>query len=191
MSRIGNLKIVLPEKVDVIFNRESGEITVKGPRGEVDDIFLNGFEIVKEDIFITVKINSQKNICGKEDSFQGLYRTILQNMIIGVTKGFEKKLELIGVGYKAVMNGTNILELDLGYSHKILFVLPKEIVCKVENEKGKNIIVVLNGNEKYLVGQIAAKIKSLRSVEPYKGKGFRYLGETIKLKAGKTTATKK
>ena len=152
---------------------------------------MNGFEIVKEDIFITVKIKPQKDNCGKEDSFQGLYRTILQNMIIGVTKGFEKKLELIGVGYKAVMNGTNILELDLGYSHKILFVLPKEIVCKVENEKGKNIIVVLNGNEKYLVGQIAAKIKSLRSVEPYKGKGFRYLGETIKLKAGKTTATKK
>ena len=143
MSRIGNLKIVLPEKVDVIFNRESGEITVKGPRGEVDDIFLNGFEIVKEDIFITVKINSQKNNCGKEDSFQGLYRTILQNMIIGVTKGFEKKLELIGVGYKAVMNGHNILELDLGYSHKILFVLPKEVVCRVENEKGKDIIIIL------------------------------------------------
>ena len=176
MSRIGNLKIILPEKVDVVFNRESGEITVKGPRGEVYDIFLNGFEIVKED---------------KEDSFQGLYRTILQNMIIGVTKGFEKKLELIGVGYKAVMNGHNILELDLGYSHKILFVLPKEVICTVEAEKGKNIIIVLNGNEKYLVGQIAAKIKSLRSVEPYKGKGFRYLGETIKLKAGKTTQTKK
>ena len=174
MSRIGNLKIVLPEKVDVIFNRESGEITVKGPRGEVYDIFLNGFEIVKEDIFITVKINSQKNNCGKEDSFQ-----------------VEKKLELIGVGYKAVMNGHNILELDLGYSHKILFVLPKEVICTVEAEKGKNIIIVLNGNEKYLVGQIAAKIKSLRSVEPYKGKGFRYLGETIKLKAGKTTQTKK
>ena len=148
MSRIGNLKIVLPEKVDVIFNRETGEIAVKGPRGEVDDIFLNGFEIVKEDNFITVKINSQKDNYGKEDSFQGLYRTILQNMIIGVTKGFEKKLELIGVGYKAVMNGTNILELDLGYSHKVLLVLPKEVVCKVENEKGKNIVIVLNGNEK-------------------------------------------
>ena len=191
MSRIGNLKIVLPEKVDVVFNRESGEIAVKGPRGEVDDIFLNGFEFVKEDNFITVKIKSQKDNYGKEDSFQGLYRTILQNMIIGVTKGFEKKLELIGVGYKAVMNGPNILELDLGYSHKVLFVLPKEIVCKVEAEKGKNIIIILSGNEKYLVGQIAAKIKSLRSVEPYKGKGFRYLGETIKLKAGKTTAAKK
>ena len=89
------------------------------------------------------------------------------------------------------MIGPNILELDLGYSHKVLFVLPKEIVCKVEAEKGKNIIIVLSGNEKYLVGQIAAKIKSLRSVEPYKGKGFRYLGETIKLKAGKTTAAKK
>lgn len=191
MSRIGNLKIILPEKVDVVFSKKSGEVVVKGPRGEINDIFLNGFDIVRVDNIITIKIESQKNNLGKENSFQGLYRTLLQNMIIGVTKGFEKKLELIGVGYKAAMNGTNILDLDLGYSHKVLFILPKEVTCRVEAEKGKNIVVVLSGNNKCLVGQIAAKIKSLRSVEPYKGKGFRYLGEIIKLKAGKTAATKK
>jgi large subunit ribosomal protein L6 len=109
-------------------------------------------------------------------------------MIIGVSSGFEKKLELIGVGYKANMITNNVLELDLGYSHKVLFCIPKELTCKVEAQKGKNIIVILSGSDKFLVGQIASKIRDLRPVEPYKGKGFRYLGEYVRIKAGKTAS---
>ena len=138
-----------------------------------------------------VEIETTEDVGGKTSAFQGLYRVLLQNMIDGVTKGFEKKLELIGVGYKANMLSQNVLELDLGFSHKILFVLPTGITCTVNMEKGKNITMNVSGNNKCLVGQIASNLRMLRPVEPYKGKGFRYVKEVVIRKAGKTVASKK
>ena len=123
----------------------------------------------------------------KYKSFHGLYRALLNNMIIGVVEGFKKELELVGVGYKASVQD-NVLELSLGYSHSIFFSVPPEITVKAETAKGKNPIVCLEGIDKQLVGQVAAKLKSLRKVEPYKGKGIRFVGEQIRRKVGKATA---
>src|SRR5690606_23319067 len=117
----------------------------------------------------------------------GLYRSLIHNMIQGVSEGYVLKLELVGVGFKATVQGQH-LDLSLGYSHTILFVLPKEVAIKAETEKGKNPIITLEGIDKQLVGQVAAKIRSLRKVEPYKGKGIRFVGEEIRRKAGKTSA---
>ena len=191
MSRIGNLKITIPDNVEVIFNKNSGKIEVKGPKGILHDTFLNGFNLIQKDKILQVEIEKKEDNVGKTNAFQGLYRVLLQNMIDGVTKGFEKKLELIGVGYKANMLSQNVLELDLGFSHKVIFVLPTSILCTVKAEKGKNIIIIISGNNKCLVGQVASNIRMLRPVEPYQGKGFRYINERVNLKAGKTVDSKK
>ncbi len=191
MSRIGKLKIIKPDGVEIVFNRSSGEVQVKGPKGILRDTFLNGFNLIQDDKMLHVEIETTEDVVAKTSAFQGLYRVLLQNMIDGVTKGFEKKLELIGVGYKANMLSQNVLELDLGFSHKIIFVLPAGIACVVNWEKGKNIIIVISGNNKCLVGQIASNLRMLRPVEPYKGKGFRYVNEDVIRKAGKTVASKK
>lgn len=191
MSRIGKLKIIKPDGVEIAFNRNSGEVQVKGPKGTLSDTFLNGFNLIQDDKMLHVEIETTEDCVAKTSAFQGLYRVLLQNMIDGVTKGFEKRLELIGVGYKANMLSQNVLELDLGFSHKILFVLPAGIACTVNWEKGKNIIIVISGNNKCLVGQIASNLRMLRPVEPYKGKGFRYVNEYVIRKAGKTVASKK
>jgi large subunit ribosomal protein L6 len=191
MSRIGKLKIIKPDGVEIVFNRSSGEVQVKGPKGILRDTFLNGFNLIQDDKMLHVEIETTEDVVAKTSAFQGLYRVLLQNMIDGVTKGFEKKLELIGVGYKANMLSQNVLELDLGFSHKIIFVLPAGIACAVNWEKGKNIIIVISGNNKCLVGQIASNLRMLRPVEPYKGKGFRYVNEDVIRKAGKTVTSKK
>ncbi|MBQ2349803.1 MAG: 50S ribosomal protein L6 [Cytophagales bacterium] len=192
MSRIGKLKIVKLDNVEIMFDKNSGEVQVKGPKGVLRDTFLNGFNLIQDDKVLHVEIEKKDDSnVEKVSAFQGLYRALLQNMIDGVTKGFSKKLELIGVGYKASMTSANVLELDLGFSHKVLFVLPTGISCTVNGEKGKNIIVVISGNNKCLVGQIASNLRMLRPVDPYKGKGFRYVGEVVRLKAGKTVSSKK
>jgi large subunit ribosomal protein L6 len=163
MSRVGNIKIVKPNGVDVKYNKENDIIEVKGPKGALSHCF-NGILFNVDNDFISIHIDSNKVGQCESNKLHGLYRVLLNNMIIGVSSGFEKKLELIGVGYKANMITDNVLELDLGYSHKVLFCIPKELTCKVEAQKGKNIIVILSGTDKFLVGQIASKIKELRPV---------------------------
>jgi len=187
MSRVGNIKIEKPSNVEVKFDKANDLIEVKGPKGSLKSCF-NGIILDIEGNYISVKIDEKKVKQGESNKLHGLYRVLLNNMLVGVSSGFEKKLELIGVGYKAAMVTNNVLELDLGYSHKVLFCIPKEITCKVDAQKGKNIIIILSGSYKSLVGQIASKIRDLRPVEPYKGKGFRYVGEYVRIKAGKTAS---
>ncbi|MFN8437982.1 MAG: 50S ribosomal protein L6 [Cytophagales bacterium] len=183
MSRIGKKPIDIPAKVEVTIDK-GNVVTVKGPKGSLSQ---------KVDVDILVKVEDGKVLVERPTdqkrhrAMHGLYRALLQNMLVGVSEGYSLKLELVGVGYKATVNGSN-LDLSLGFSHTIVFVLPKEISAKAETEKGKNPIITLEAIDKQLVGQVAAKIRSLRKVEPYKGKGIRFVGEQIRRKAGKTSA---
>ncbi len=161
-------------------------VTVKGPKGTLS-------QEVSPDITLEVKDNqvvlNRPTDSKRHKSLHGLYRALVNNMVVGVTEGYKKELELVGVGYKATNQG-QVLELSLGYSHSIYFALPQEISVKTETPKGKNPLVTLEGINKELIGQIAAKIKSFRSVEPFKGKGVRFVGENVRRKAGKTAAKK-
>lgn len=185
MSRIGKKPINIPAGVTVDVSAH-GLVTVKGPKGSLT-------QDVNPDI--EVKIEGQEVIVARpteskrHKSMHGLYRSLINNMVIGVSEGYKKDLELVGVGYKATNQG-QILELNLGYSHSIFFALPKSISLKTETPKGKNPIITLEAIDKELIGQIAAKIKSLRKVEPYKGKGVRFVGEQVRRKAGKTAGKK-
>jgi len=181
MSRIGKQPITIPAGVTVSVNA-ANEVTVKGPKGELK-------QPIDRDITISVN-EGQMEVTRPTDQIRhramhGLYRAILSNMVKGVTDGFEKKLELVGVGYKAVNTG-NILDLALGYSHNIIFEIPKELTVETKTEKGANPIITLQGIDRQLLGQVAAKIRSLRKPEPYKGKGVKYVGEFIRRKAGKS-----
>jgi large subunit ribosomal protein L6 len=183
MSRIGKLPISLPTGVQVEVGNDN-TVTVKGPKGTLTtpvdrDITLNN----ADGQLVVERPTEQK----RHKAMHGLYRSLINNMIVGVSEGFEHKLELVGVGYKAAMAGTT-LELSLGYSHNIFLALPKEVTATALTEKGKNPIVTLNSIDKQLLGQVAAKIRSLRKVEPYKGKGVRFVGEVIRRKAGKTAS---
>jgi len=183
MSRIGKKPIDIPAKVEVSVDK-GNVVTVKGPKGVLTQ---------KVDADILIKIEDGKVLVERPTdqkrhrALHGLYRALLQNLITGVNEGYVLKLELVGVGFKATVQGQN-LDLSLGYSHTILFMCPKEVAIKAETEKGKNPVITLEGIDKQLVGQVAAKIRSLRKVEPYKGKGIRFVGETIRRKAGKTSA---
>lgn len=182
MSRIGKSPIKLPESVTVTISK--GLVRVKGPKGELE-------QQVDPAIIVTVEQNQvmleRKSEQKAHKAFHGLYRALLQNMVVGVSEGYKKTLELVGVGYKASAQN-NVLELNLGYSHGIHFAMPAEIKVSAEMAKGKNPLVHLEGIDKQLIGQVAAKIRTLRKVEPYKGKGIRFLGEQIRRKAGKTAA---
>ncbi len=186
MSRIGKKIISLPKGVSITTDN-SNVVTVKGPKGVLTqavhpDITLS----VEEEGIVVSRPTEQK----RHKAMHGLYRTIVNNMVTGVTAGFEKRMELVGVGYKAEAKG-NELELSLGFSHPIMFVLPKEIGVQTETLKGQNPKITLTGIDKQLLGQVAAKIRDIRSPEPYKGKGVRYVGEEIRRKAGKTGGKKK
>ncbi|MDX1904560.1 MAG: 50S ribosomal protein L6 [Thermonemataceae bacterium] len=184
MSRIGKKPITLPEKVTISI--EGTVVKVKGPKGELSQTIDRDMKVsVDNGILLVERPTEQK----RHKALHGLYRALLQNMIVGVTEGYKVNLELVGVGYKATANG-NILELALGYSHPIFFGLPPEIKASAITEKGKNPIVTLESIDKQLIGHIAAKLKSLRPVEPYKGKGIRFVGEQIRRKAGKTASKK-
>jgi large subunit ribosomal protein L6 len=180
MSRIGKKLIELPKGVTLTVGKDN-VIVVKGPKGELKQGI---------DRDITVEINeSQVSFTRPTDqirhrSLHGLYRALVANMVTGVTDGFKKEMELVGVGYKASNQG-NILDLSLGYSHNIIFEIPKELKVTTSQEKGDNPRIVLEGVDKQLLGQVAAKIRSLRKPEPYKGKGVKYKGEYIRRKAGK------
>ncbi|WP_114751425.1 50S ribosomal protein L6 [Pleomorphovibrio marinus] len=185
MSRIGKKPIDLPSGVTVDVS-DYNQVTVKGPKGTLS-------QEVSPDI--TVKVNDNQVVLARpteskrHKSLHGLYRALINNMVVGVNEGYKKELELVGVGYKASNQG-QVLELSLGYSHNIFFALPQEIAVKTETPKGKNPLVTLEGINKELIGQVAAKIKSFRSVEPFKGKGVRFVGEKVRRKAGKTAAKK-
>jgi large subunit ribosomal protein L6 len=180
MSRIGKKLIELPKGVTLTVGKDN-VIVVKGPKGEL-----------KQDIDrdITVEVNeNQVSFSRPTDQIRhramhGLYRALVANMVVGVTEGFKKEMELVGVGYKASNQG-NLLDLSLGYSHNIIFEIPKELKVTTSQEKGDNPRIVLEGVDKQLLGQVAAKIRSLRKPEPYKGKGVKYKGEFIRRKAGK------
>jgi large subunit ribosomal protein L6 len=183
MSRIGKLPISLPTGVQVEVGNDN-TVTVKGPKGTLTTPVDRDIILTNADGQLVVERPTEQK---RHKAMHGLYRSLLNNMVVGVSNGFEHKLELVGVGYKATMAGTT-LELSLGYSHNIFLALPKEVTATALTEKGKNPIVTLNSIDKQLLGQVAAKIRSLRKVEPYKGKGVRFVGEVIRRKAGKTAS---
>ncbi len=183
MSRIGKTPIKLPSDVTIDVASDN-LVTVKGPKGTLTQEVNPDIEVaVKEGDIVLKRPTEQK----RHKAMHGLYRSLLNNMVTGVSQGFKKELELVGVGYKASAQG-NILELNLGFSHNIFIAIPGELSVKAETPKGKNPTVTLEGIDKQLIGQVAAKIKSFRRVEPYKGKGIRFAGEVVRRKAGKTAA---
>jgi large subunit ribosomal protein L6 len=180
MSRIGKQPVVLPKGVTVTVG-EHNLLTVKGPKGELK-------QAIDRDIIVEVKdghVEFQRPTDQiRHRALHGLYRSLVSNMVKGVTEGYVRKLELIGVGFKASSQG-NLLDLALGYSHNIIFEIPKELKLATEQNKGENPKITLEGVDKQLIGQVAAKIRGLRKPEPYKGKGVRYVGEVVRKKAGK------
>ncbi len=179
MSRIGNNPISIPEGVSVEVN--GSIITVKGQKGEMNQTFDGVSFDVSSDTII-VKRNSESK---DHKSKHGLYRSIVSNMVTGVSKGFTLELELVGVGYRATSSGQK-LDLALGYSHTIVMNIAPEVKVECVNEKGSNPIIKLSSYDKQLVGHVAAKIRSFRRPEPYKGKGIKFVGEQIRRKAGKS-----
>ena len=182
MSRIGRKPVEVPKGVTITVGKDN-TISVKGPKGELK-------QAIDRDITVTVGEDGKVNLSRPTDQIRhramhGLYRSLISNMVKGVTEGYVKRLELVGVGYKAANQG-NLLDLSLGYSHNIVFDIPKELSVKTEQEKGKNPIIMLESIDKQLLGQVCAKIRSLRKPEPYKGKGVKFEGEVLRRKAGKS-----
>ncbi len=182
MSRIGKAPITIPSGVEITV--EGGEVKVNGPKGQLSQNIGSEITASIEEGILTVQRPTEQK---RHKALHGLYRSLIHNMVTGVTEGYSCKLELVGVGYKASVQG-NILELNLGYSHNIFLAIPTEIKVSAETTKGKNPIISLDSNDKQLLGQVAAKIRSLRKIEPYKGKGIRFVSEEIRRKAGKTAA---
>lgn len=180
MSRVGNAPINVPQGVEV--NITPTSVKVKGQKGELEQaIDADAVEVKLEEGVITL---SRKSEVADHRSKHGLYRALIQNMVIGVSEGYKKELELVGVGYRATTKG-QILEMIIGYSHPVAFEIPSEIKVSAATEKGQAPLVTLESHDKQLVGQVAAKIRSLRKPEPYKGKGIKYKDEYIRRKAGK------
>lgn len=180
MSRIGKLPIEIPAGVTITVGKDN-VVTVKGPKGEL-------FQSVAPSISVSVKDNHievTRATEEKEDrAMHGLYRSLINNMVVGVSNGYRKELELVGVGYRASHQG-QVLELSLGFTHPVFILLPKEIVLDTKSERNKNPLILLESCDKQLIGQVCAKIRSLRMPEPYKGKGVRFVGEQIRRKSGK------
>lgn len=181
MSRIGKAPISIPAGVEVEVSK-GNVVKVKGKNGELSQQVHPDITVKIEDGTLTVERPTNQP---RHRSFHGLYRSLIANMVVGVTEGFKKDLELVGVGYRANNTG-NLLELIIGYSHPVMFYIPDEVKVETVSEKGKNPIVKLSSADKQLLGQVAAKIRAFRKPEPYKGKGIRFVGEEIRRKAGKT-----
>ena len=181
MSRIGKQPVVYPQGVSITIGADN-VVTVKGPKGELK-------QAVDRDIKLEVKDGTLELLRPTDQirhkAMHGLYRSLVSNMVKGVTEGYAKKLELVGVGFKAANQG-NILDLALGYSHNIIFEIPKELKITTSQEKGQNPMINLESIDKQLLGQVCAKIRSLRKPEPYKGKGVKFAGEVLRRKAGKS-----
>ncbi|NLZ73139.1 MAG: 50S ribosomal protein L6 [Bacteroidales bacterium] len=183
MSRIGKLPITLPSSVTVNID-DSNLITIKGPKGEINQQIHPGMKLSVEDGVLSIERPSESL---NHKSLHGLYRSLMNNMIIGVSEGFRKELELVGVGFR-VTNTGQLLELSLGFSHPIYLQLCDEITVETKMERNKNPLIILESCDKQLLGQVCAKIRSFRTPEPYKGKGVRFVGEHIRRKSGKTAA---
>jgi large subunit ribosomal protein L6 len=182
MSRIGKLPISIPAGVEA--SMTNGILRVKGPKGELFQEITGAVSVEIAEGTITVSRSSEHK---DARSKHGLYRSLINNMIVGVSAGWTKNLEMIGVGYRAKAAGQQ-LEMTLGFSHPIIFELPEEVKVSAKAEKGENPTIMLESFDKQLIGQVAAKIRSLRAPEPYKGKGVRYVGEFVRKKAGKSAA---
>jgi large subunit ribosomal protein L6 len=183
MSRIGKAPITLPKGVEVAVG-ENNVVRVKGPKGELLQKIDSDMGIEIQDGVLTVTRPTEQK---RHKAMHGLYRALIANMIEGVSNGYKKELELVGVGYKATATG-QLLELAVGYSHPIIVQFPKEVKVSAEMLKGQNPKITLEANDKQLLGQVAAKVRSLRKPEPYKGKGIRYSDEYIRRKAGKSAS---
>jgi large subunit ribosomal protein L6 len=181
MSRIGKKPVDIPTGVTITVGKDN-EVTVKGPKGELK-------QMIDRDMIVDIQANTiefkRPTDQIRHRAMHGLYRSLINNMVIGVTTGFTKQLELVGVGYKAANTG-NLLDLALGYSHNIVLEVPKELKVTTIQEKGKNPIITLESSDKQLLGAVCAKIRSLRKPEPYKGKGVKFVGEILRRKAGKS-----
>ena len=181
MSRIGNQPISVPEGVSFDMS-SSNEVTVKGKLGELSLQITEPITVkINDDIVTLERPNDQKEARAKH----GLYRALIHNMVVGVSLGYTKELELVGVGYRASNKG-QLLELSLGFSHNIMMEICPEVKVETISEKGNNPIIKLISHDKQLIGMVAAKIRSMRKPEPYKGKGIKFVGEEIRRKAGKT-----
>ena len=180
MSRIGRSPIAIPAGVTVSVDK-ANVVKVKGPKGELTEKLDRDIKVEVEGAELKV-VRPTDQI--RHKALHGLYRAVIANMVKGVSEGFNRDLELVGVGFKATNQG-NVLDLSLGYSHNIIFDVPKELKVSTEMVKGKNPLIKLESYDKQLLGQVAAKIRSLRKPEPYKGKGVRYVGEVVRRKAGK------
>jgi large subunit ribosomal protein L6 len=186
MSRIGKMPIIIPDKVQVDVSK-GNFVTVVGPKGKMSRQLDPELSIKVEGNIISVdRPNDQR----RHRSMHGLTRSLINNMVVGVSEGYTIEQELVGVGYKANALD-NRLELAIGYSHDIIFIMPDEVTVTTETLKGKNPKIILHSHDKELVGLIAAKIRAFRKPEPYKGKGIKYVGETLRRKAGKTAAGQK
>ncbi|MFD1630878.1 50S ribosomal protein L6 [Pseudopedobacter beijingensis] len=185
MSRIGKAPISIPSGVTITVSKDN-QVTVKGPKGQLSQQVDSDITVEQEEGTLLVKRPSDQK---RHKALHGLYRALINNMVVGVTEGYKITQELVGVGYRASNNG-NILDLVLGFSHHVVFALPEEVKVTTTSEKGKNPTITLESIDKQLIGQVAAKIRSLRTPEPYKGKGIKFVGETLRRKAGKSASKK-
>ena len=184
MSRIGKAPIAIPAGVTV---KVSGDVvTVKGPKGELSQKINPDLQITVEDGQLTLARPSDDR---EHRAQHGLYRALIHNMVVGVSEGYRNEMELVGVGYRAAATG-QVLELSLGYSHAIYIKLPPEVKVEAKSERNKNPLIILESDDKQLLGQVCAKIRSLRKPEPYKGKGIKFVGEIIRRKSGKSASAK-
>ena len=181
MSRIGKAPIAIPAGVTVTVS-DKNLVTIKGPKGELSQQVDSDITVKQEGTDLVVTRPTEQK---RHKSLHGLYRALINNMVVGVTEGYKTTQELVGVGYRASNTG-NTLELTLGFSHPIVLVLPQEIKVTTTADKGKNPTITLESIDKQLIGQVAAKIRSLRKPEPYKGKGIKFAGEVLRRKAGKS-----
>lgn len=181
MSRVGKSPIQIPVGVSVSVKDDL--VTVKGPKGVLTQPIKSGFSLEQESGVLTIGRGSDDK---ETRSLHGLYRSLVNNMVTGVSIGFELRQELVGVGYRVEVKG-NTLDFALGFSHGVVFVLPPDVTAETDIQKGKNPVLILRSNNRQLLGQIAAKIRKMRPPEPYKGKGIRFVNEQIRRKAGKSS----
>ena len=188
MSRIGKLPINIPAGVTV--DVKDNVVTVKGPKGELSQTVNPAIKVTIEDGHVHFAINEESDVDQKQkQAFHGLYRALVNNMVVGVSEGYKKEMELVGVGYR-VSNQGNLIEFSLGYTHSIFLQVPAEIKVETKSERNKNPYISLESCDKQLLGMVCAKIRSFRMPEPYKGKGILYIGEQIRRKSGKAAGAK-
>lgn len=186
MSRIGKAPISIPKGVEVKVDEKTNTVTVKGPKGQLSQTVNPDLHVAIEDGRVIVTRPTDER---EHRAQHGLFRALIHNMVVGVSEGYRKEMELVGVGYRAASTG-QVLELSLGFSHAIYIKLPPEVKVEAKTERNKNPLIILESDDKQLLGQVCAKIRSLRKPEPYKGKGIKFVGEIIRRKSGKSAGAK-